>query len=100
MFAPTSCVEYGDRRDVPQFLRANLGTRHKDIAISGSHTIPSLLGLAVARFARVVIVDVPHHVTQRGNARQVIRSSDRDRTTVRPKKAASDGQQMRLTSVA
>jgi putative transposase len=62
-------------------LRANLGRRHKDIAISGSHTIPSLLGLAVARFARVVIVDVPHHVTQRGNARQVILSSDRDRTT-------------------
>jgi hypothetical protein len=57
-------------------LRANLGTRHKDIAISGSHTIPSLLGLAVARFARVVIVDVPHHVTQRGNARQVILSSE------------------------
>jgi hypothetical protein len=53
----------GDRRDVPQFLRSNLGTAHKVIAISGSHTIPSLLGLAVARFARVVIVDVPHHVT-------------------------------------
>jgi REP-associated tyrosine transposase len=28
---------------------------------------------------RVVIVDVPHHVTQRGNARQVILASDADR---------------------
>jgi putative transposase len=30
----------------------------------------------MARFARVVVVDVAHHVTQRGNARQVILSSD------------------------
>ena len=35
----------------------------------------------MARFARVVVVDVPHHVTQRGNARQVILSSDKDRVT-------------------
>ena|SRR5258708_39240216 len=33
----------------------------------------------MARFARVVAVDVAHHVTQRGNARQVILSSDGDR---------------------
>jgi putative transposase len=33
----------------------------------------------MARFARVVVVDVPHHVTQRGNARQVILSRDQDR---------------------
>ena len=33
----------------------------------------------MARFARVVVVDVAHHVTQRGNARQVILSSDSDR---------------------
>lgn len=33
----------------------------------------------MARFARVVVVDVPHHVTQRGNARQVILSGDADR---------------------
>jgi hypothetical protein len=33
----------------------------------------------MARFARVVVVDVAHHVTQRGNARQVILSSDGDR---------------------
>jgi len=35
----------------------------------------------MARFARVVVVDVAHHVTQRGNARQVILSSDGDRMT-------------------
>ena len=35
----------------------------------------------MARFARVVAVDVPHHVTQRGNARQVILVSDTDRRT-------------------
>src|SRR5579863_3852937 len=33
----------------------------------------------MARFPRVVVVDVAHHVTQRGNARQVILSSDTDR---------------------
>ena len=35
----------------------------------------------MARFARVVVVDVPHHVTQRGNARQVIFGSEADRIT-------------------
>ncbi len=35
----------------------------------------------MGRFARVVAVDVPHHVTQRGNGRQVILNSDGDRTT-------------------
>lgn len=35
----------------------------------------------MARFPRVVVVDVPHHVTQRGNARQVILASDADRLT-------------------
>jgi putative transposase len=33
----------------------------------------------MARFPRVVAVDVPHHITQRGNARQVILGSDADR---------------------
>jgi len=33
----------------------------------------------MGRFARVVVVDVPHHVTQRGNARQVILAGDEDR---------------------
>jgi putative transposase len=35
----------------------------------------------MARRARVVVVDVPHHVTQRGNARQVILENDADRLT-------------------
>jgi REP-associated tyrosine transposase len=35
----------------------------------------------MARLPRVVVVDVPHHVTQRGNARQVILVSDADRIT-------------------
>jgi putative transposase len=33
----------------------------------------------MARFARVVAVDTPHHVTQRGNARRFILDSDTDR---------------------
>ncbi len=33
----------------------------------------------MARLARVVAVGIPHHVTQRGNARQFILSSDADR---------------------
>ena len=35
----------------------------------------------MARLPRVVAVHVPHHVTQRGNARQVILDNDADRTT-------------------
>jgi putative transposase len=35
----------------------------------------------MARLPRVVVLDVPHHVTQRGNARQVILSTDADRVT-------------------
>src|SRR5215831_9314990 len=35
----------------------------------------------MARLPRVVAVDVPHHVTQRGNARQVIFGCDADRLT-------------------
>ena len=35
----------------------------------------------MARFPRVVVVDVPHHVTQRGNDRQVILATDADRLT-------------------
>lgn len=31
-------------------------------------------------FRALVVVDVPHHVTQRGNARQVILASDNDKT--------------------
>ncbi len=35
----------------------------------------------MARFARVVAVDIPHHVTQRGNARQAILDNDGDCVT-------------------
>jgi putative transposase len=34
----------------------------------------------MARLARVVAADVPHHVTQRGNARRSILASDTDRS--------------------
>jgi REP element-mobilizing transposase RayT len=34
----------------------------------------------VARLARVIAVDVPHHVTQRGNARTFVLDCDADRT--------------------
>jgi len=44
-----------------------------------THQVLSAIFLAMARFARVVVVDVPHHVTQRGNARQIILSNDADR---------------------
>jgi len=33
----------------------------------------------MARLARVVAVDIPHHVTQRANARRVILESDSDK---------------------
>jgi REP element-mobilizing transposase RayT len=33
----------------------------------------------MARLARVVVVDVPHHVTRRGNARQCVLNTDADR---------------------
>jgi len=35
----------------------------------------------MARLPRVVVLDVPHHVTQRGNARQAIFGRDADRLT-------------------
>jgi putative transposase len=35
----------------------------------------------MAPFARIVALDVPHHVTQRGNGRQLIFHDDIDRTT-------------------
>ena len=33
----------------------------------------------MARFARVVVPGIPHHITQRGNARQFILENDADR---------------------
>ena len=35
--------------------------------------------IIMARLARVIAVDVPHHVTQRGNARRFILDCDADR---------------------
>jgi putative transposase len=35
--------------------------------------------LIVTRLARVIAIDVPHHVTQRGNARKFILDCDADR---------------------
>src|ERR1700722_13430337 len=35
--------------------------------------------LIVTRLARVIAVDIPHHVTQRGNARRFLLDSDADR---------------------
>jgi putative transposase len=35
--------------------------------------------MAMARLARTVVVNVPHHVTQRGNARQFLLASDAER---------------------
>jgi hypothetical protein len=37
------------------------------------------LSFFMARLARVVALDTPHHVTQRGNARQYILETDADR---------------------
>ena len=34
----------------------------------------------MGRFTRVVAVDVPHHVTQRGNRRRLVLDGDADRT--------------------
>jgi putative transposase len=42
-------------------------------------TFSDILGGIMARLARVIAVDVPHHVTQRGNARRFILDSDGDR---------------------
>ena len=33
----------------------------------------------MARLARVIVADVPYHITQRGNARRFVLDSDRDR---------------------
>ena len=47
---------------------------------AGTYLISDIF-LLMARFPRVVAVDVPDHVTQRGNARQVILASEADRLT-------------------
>jgi REP element-mobilizing transposase RayT len=44
-----------------------------------AETIPDIVP-GMGRFTRVVAVDVPHHVTQRGNGRRFVLDSDADRT--------------------
>ncbi|HEY2455986.1 MAG TPA: transposase, partial [Candidatus Acidoferrum sp.] len=34
----------------------------------------------MARLARIAVVNIPHHVTQRGNAKQFILNSDAERS--------------------
>src|SRR5215472_6418970 len=47
----------------------------------------------MARLARVVVVDVGHHVTQRGNARQFILASDRILPDVESRSSGCDSAQ-------
>jgi hypothetical protein len=55
-----------NRRDVPLIpLRSSARFAHSS--------------LIMARFARVVAIDAPHHITQRGNARQTVFEGDPDR---------------------
>jgi hypothetical protein len=56
-------------------LREKLSTQKK----AGDGTFSDIFS-TVARLARVIAVNTPHHVTQRGNARQSILASDTDRT--------------------
>src|SRR5260370_32415733 len=73
--------KHGDRRDVPRLSPPDLGiTRAYPSYPCGGPGHPCYF-LPMARLPRVVIVDVPHHVTQRGNSRQVILASDADRLT-------------------
>ena len=44
-----------------------------------AETMPDIVSWH-GRFTRVVAVDVPHHVTQRGNGRRFVLDSDADRT--------------------
>jgi len=62
-----------------KILRAETRGRNPGTDETRGQTERLLLSCAVARLARVVAVDVPHHVTQRGNARQYILDSDADR---------------------
>jgi hypothetical protein len=62
LFAPVWESEYPTRAEPDNPLSAD--------------SILSDIFLGMARLPRVVAVDVAHHVTQRGNARQVILASD------------------------
>jgi hypothetical protein len=43
----------------------------------------------MARFARVIAAEIAHHVTQRGNARQIIMDNSSDRESVENDKTVS-----------
>ncbi len=68
------------------YLWGNPGTLTYLWGNPGTLTYLSLTGTRLsgtfqhmARFARIVIPDMPHHVTQRGNRRQEVFFSDEDR---------------------
>src|SRR5437667_387339 len=73
---PSGISRYKIRKNNPlhfQHLRHPLVSAH-----SKGNSTP--LDSAVTRLARIVVVNIPHHVTQRGNARQFILASDDERT--------------------
>jgi hypothetical protein len=74
----------GDRRDVPRFFRPNRESRFQKVFITVTRAavirMCSVLE-GMGRFVRVVAVDAPHHITQRGNARPVIHRDNEDRAT-------------------
>ena len=80
LIASTNWELTGDRRDVPHFFSRSRNTPTQKHSISAETDSLSDIFLRMARSPRVV-VDVPHHVTQRGNARQVILAGDADRLT-------------------
>ena len=73
--SPPDAEKYAAGKASRAFIRSPL----KGCCETRGQTERFLLSCAVARLARVVAVDVPHHVTQRGNARQCILDSDADR---------------------
>jgi hypothetical protein len=48
----------------------------------------------MGRFTRVVAVDVPHHVTQRGNGRRFVLDGEADRTIYRSEDHAKRSSQI------
>ena len=42
--------------------------------------IPASKGCPLPRFARLIVPDIPHHITQRGNRRQTVFFSDSDKS--------------------
>jgi hypothetical protein len=81
-----SAKKPGDRRDVHGFFSGPKWNWNANLNSPPGHPSQQSPSLScyvsiMARLPRVVVVGVPHHVTQRGNARQAILDSDLDRTT-------------------